>query len=65
MPPKLGQAIEANADGKGTAVVVMEVNGTGTAGAVGVEFYPILTEANPITPTCINLGIVWPALWSA
>jgi len=64
MAPELGQAVEAETDGVGSTVAVMEVNSTGTAGPVGIKFDSILTEANSVTTAGIDLSIVWPALWS-
>jgi hypothetical protein len=65
MAPELGQAIEAKTYGQGPTFGVVEIDGTGTACAVRIEFDSILTEANPVTTACIDLGVVWPALWSA
>jgi hypothetical protein len=65
MAPELGQAIETNTNGQGPTIGVVEIDGTGTACPVGIEFDSILTEANPVTTACIDLSVVWPALWSA
>jgi hypothetical protein len=65
MHPKLGQAIETKTNGQGPTIGVVEIDGTGTACPVGIEFDSILTEANPVTTACIDLSVVWPALWSA
>jgi hypothetical protein len=65
MHPELGQAIVTNTNRHGPTSGVVEVDGTGTARPVGIEFDSILTEANPVTTACIDLGVVWSALWSA
>jgi hypothetical protein len=65
MHPELGQAVEAKANGQGPAIGVVEIDGTGTAGPVGIKFNSILIEAYPVTTTCIDLGVVWPAFRSA
>jgi hypothetical protein len=65
MNPELGQAIVTKTNGQGSAIGVVEIDGTGTACPVGVKFDSILTEANPVTTTCIDLRVVWPTLWSA
>ena len=65
MAPELGQAIETDTNGQGTAVAVVEVNSAGTACAVRIEFNAILTETNPVISPCIDLGFVRPALRSA
>ena len=65
MHPKLGQAIVTNTNGQGSAIRVMEIDGAGTACPIGIKFDSILTEADPVTTTCIYLRVVWPTLWSA
>jgi hypothetical protein len=65
MHPKLGQAIVTNTNRQGPTIGVVEIDGTGTACPVRIEFDSILTEANSVTTACIDLGVVWPALWSA
>jgi hypothetical protein len=65
MHPKLGQAIVSNSNGQGPAITVMEIDGAGTACSVGIKFDSILTEANPVSTTCIYLRVVWATLWSA
>lgn len=64
MAPELGQAVEAKTDGKGSTVAVMQVNCAGATGPIGVKFDSILAEANPVTASGINFGVVWPALRS-
>jgi hypothetical protein len=64
MAPELGQAVEAKTDGKGSTFAVMQVNCAGATGPVGIKFYSILAEANPVTASGINFGVVWPALRS-
>ena len=63
MLPELGQAVVAKADGEGPAVAIVEVNSARAAGPVGIELDSILCEANPISTTGIDLGVIWPALW--
>ncbi len=65
MAPELGQAIEAKTYGQGPTFGVVEIDGTGTACAVRIEFNAILTEANAVITPCIDLGFVRPALRSA
>ena len=65
MHPKLGQAIVSNTNGQGSTFGVVEVDGTGTACPVGIKFDSIVTEAHPVTATCIDLSVVWSTLWSA
>jgi hypothetical protein len=60
--PQLGQAVVAETDGKGPAFFVMEVDGARAACAVGIEFNTILSKADPIAATGVNLGIVWSTL---
>ena len=64
MHPKLGQAIVTNTNGHGPAIGVVQVDGTGTACAVGIELDSILTEADPVSTTCIYLRVVWSIFWS-
>ena len=64
MHPELGQAIETNTNCQGPTIGVVEIDGTGTACPVGIEFDSILTEANPVAAPGIDLGLVRPALWS-
>jgi hypothetical protein len=65
MHPELGQAIESKTNGQGPTIGVVEIDGTGTACPVGIELDSILTEANPVSTSCIDLGVVWPTIWSA
>ena len=65
MHPKLGQPIVTNTNGQGPAIRVMEIDSAGTACPVGIKFDSILTEANPVTTTCIDPSVVWPTLRSA
>ena len=62
MVPQLGQAVVAKTDGEGPAVAIVEVNSARAAGPVGIELDSILGEANPISTTSIDLGVIWPAL---
>lgn len=64
MHPKLGQPIVTNTNGQGPPNGVVEVDGTGTACPVGIEFDSILTEADPVTTACIDPRVVRPAPWS-
>ena len=63
MPPELGQAVVTNPDGEGTTFNIVQVDSASGAGPVGIELDSILCEANPVPPTSIDLGVVWPALW--
>ena len=65
MLPKLGQAIVAKTDGEGAAPSIVKVDSASAAGPVWIELDSILCEANPISTTGIDLGVVWPALWAS
>ena len=63
MFPALSQAVGAETDGEGPAVVIVEVNSSRAAGTVGIELDSILGKANPISTTGSDPGVIWPALW--
>jgi hypothetical protein len=64
MAPQLSESIVAKPDGIALALLVVEIHGSAGASPGGIEFDAIPSEADPVTATRINVGIVWPALWS-
>ena len=65
MHPELGQAIDAKTHGQCPAIGVVDISGAVTACPFWIKFVSVLTEANPVTTTLIDLRVVWPTLWSA
>jgi hypothetical protein len=61
MAPELNKSIGAKPDGIGLALLIVEINCSAGARPRGIEFDTIPGEADPVTATCVNFSIVWPA----